>query len=260
MPAKVTVQSGISAGTTHWIERPVVRIGSDPQSDVCLPSADVAAHALTLEYRDGGYRVYNRCRNNVFIGMQAVQPGQALAWSDTDILHLSDDIELVLDLDEDPSPQPMRRTASVQESEEDISGNELDRNIAEGLRAEAEPVRADNSRFFTQLVVTILCFAGCAVLLGREAIKGKDAGSQKAPAFIEVVRHANSSGISVGLIQRLQFAESAAIRGNLKSARQRYGSLRDDLLPLQKLFAADGRESELAIIDFVNYRLGRLER
>ena len=49
MPAGIRVDSGISVGTTHWIERAVLRIGSDPQCDICLPSTELDAHALTLE-------------------------------------------------------------------------------------------------------------------------------------------------------------------------------------------------------------------
>ncbi len=261
MPAKVTVQSGISAGTTHWIERPVVRIGSDPQSDVCLPSADVAAHALTLEYRDGQYRVYNRSRSKVFVGMQAVEPGQARAWSDMDILQLNDDIELVLDVDDDPTPMPMRRSVEHESEDADVPRDDSYHGARDDLHIDSEPAKSDSSKFLMQLAVTILCFAGCAALLAREAIKGQDGGTlKKAPVFANVVRDANSSNTSPALVQRLQFAESAAIRGNKVSARKLYGALRDDLVPLQAGFSSKARTSELSILDYVEHRLGQLER
>ncbi|MEM7315246.1 MAG: FHA domain-containing protein, partial [Planctomycetota bacterium] len=80
MPAKITVQSGIAAGASHWIQQRVVRIGSDPTAEVCLPSANVPGHALTLEYKDGNYRVYNRCRDNVYVGTRVVEPNRVATW------------------------------------------------------------------------------------------------------------------------------------------------------------------------------------
>jgi len=78
MSAEIIVQSGISAGTRYWIERPVIRIGSDPQADVCLPSSRIAPHALTVEFRDGNYRVHARDRSaSVQVNGQLVEPGSA---------------------------------------------------------------------------------------------------------------------------------------------------------------------------------------
>jgi len=80
MPASVRVESGISAGTKYWIDRAVLRVGSDPQCDICLPSAELAPHALTLEFRDGNYRAYNRSSSPVSVGGSLVQPGASAVW------------------------------------------------------------------------------------------------------------------------------------------------------------------------------------
>ena len=53
MSAGIRVDSGVSAGTKYWIDRAVLRIGSDPQCDICLPSTELEPHAVTLEFRDG---------------------------------------------------------------------------------------------------------------------------------------------------------------------------------------------------------------
>ena len=60
MSASVRIESGIAAGTNYWIDRPVLRMGSDPQCEISLPSAELSPHALTLEFRGGVYRAYNR--------------------------------------------------------------------------------------------------------------------------------------------------------------------------------------------------------
>ena len=257
MPAKVTIQSGISAGTSHWIEKPVARIGSDPQSDVCLPSADVPAHALTLEFRDGHFRIYNRCNSNVLVGSQVLEPGKATIWPASETLLLNADNALTLELDADPTPMSMA-SASVPEydavEEEDYSA-EPELNYDEV----ANQPPADNSKFMLQLAVTVMCVLGCVALLAREALKDSSSDRRKAPSFTRVVRDAADAKTAPELIQRLQYAESAAIRGNRKTARNRFGQLRDDLVPLRENFVADKRDPELAILDFVEYRLGQLE-
>lgn len=257
MPAKVTVQSGVSAGTSHWIEQAVVRIGSDPRADVCLPSADVPSHALTLEYREGVYRVYNRCRANIFIGTRVVEPSKSLPWPDTDILQLNDEIELVLDLDDDPSPVPMRTAPEPDWDEQALQqpGEATAMDVAHGDER-ADAASADGSKFMLQMAVIVLCLLGCIVLLARESLKDADGQRRQPPSFAAVIRNAIASETSPELIQRLQYAESAAIRGNHHSARARFGALRDDLVPQQELFVATRRQPELAILDFVEYRLG----
>ena len=255
MPAKVIVQSGISAGAAHWIERPVLRVGSATQSDICLPSADVASHALTLEYREGVYRVYNRSQIDVLVGGKVITAGQVSVWNHGESVQLND-IELVLDVEVDPSPQPMQladpHSGLDAELQEAAAGN----SDIELLR-QASRVPKKQSRLL-EVVVIAVCVLGCIALLARERIK-EDARPMR-PSFNSVVRNAIASkGTSPQLVQRLQFAESAVIRGNKKSARERFGALRDDLLPQKDVFAERHRDPELAILDFVEYRLGQLD-
>ena len=96
MSAKIRIESGISAGTNYWVDRPVLRIGSDPQCEICLPSAELSPHALTLEFRGGTYRAYNRGTSAVTIGNATVQPGGVGAWAEDETAHLPGDLRLVL--------------------------------------------------------------------------------------------------------------------------------------------------------------------
>ncbi len=263
MPAKITVQSGISAGTSHWIEQRVVRIGSDPAAEVCLPSASVPAHALTLEFRDGNYRVYNRCRRNVFVGTHVVAPDKAATWADTDILQLGDEIELVLDVDEDPTPTTQRAFAAEQMSagmDEDADGEWTQQHAA----ADNPPIsgsssKTTSSKTWIQLAVTACCILGCVLLVAREQLKGV-APMRNRPSFATVVGDAlNSPTTSRELIGRLQFAESAFVRGDGPAAIARFGRLRDDLLLQKDEFVMNERGPELAVMDFVEYRLSQLD-
>src|SRR6478735_2232309 len=110
MSAKIRIESGISAGTSYWIDRPVLRIGSDPQCEFCLPSAELSPHTLTLEFRGGAYRVYNRGTSAVSIGRAVVQPGGAAAWEEGDTAQLPGGLQLVLEVDGDPRPSPRQET------------------------------------------------------------------------------------------------------------------------------------------------------
>ena len=254
MPAKLTIQSGISAGASHWIERPVIRVGSHPQSDVCLPSADVPSQALTVEFRDGRYRVYNRCERDILIGSQPVAPGSVADWPDTDILQLTNEVSLVLDVDDDPTPMPMKIAA-------DYAYDEDEPNIEQQFDADSTDAAAsaDRSKTLLQIAVIAMCLLGAVGLLARRSMR--TATEQRdPPSFAKVVRDAIASDTtSSDLIQRLQYAESATVRGNKTTARERYGSLRDDLVPQKDTLVAGNREPELAILDFVEYRLGQLE-
>src|SRR5262245_4069268 len=99
MSAIIHVQSGIAAGTNYWIDRPVLRIGSDPQCEICVPSAELAAHALTLEYRTGTYRVYNRGAEPISVGATSVARGSATEWRDGQTAILAGDLHLQLEFD-----------------------------------------------------------------------------------------------------------------------------------------------------------------
>jgi len=256
MPAKIVVQSGISAGAAHWIEKAVVRVGSAPRSEICIPSATVQQHALTVEFRDGSYRVYNRTPANIAVGSQVVLPGKAVVWHDSIALQLNDEIQLLLECDADPTPVPMRAAEPFAAMNDAEFTADPEPEIA-AVPQETSP--KDNSSFMLQLAVTVLCILGCIGLLARESMKGQTADRREPPSFAAVVRNANETTTASELVQRLQYAEAAVVRGNRKSARTRFGKLRDDLIPLKEQFVANERTAELAILDFVEYRLGQLE-
>ena len=106
MSASIRIESGIAAGTNYWIDRPVLRIGSDPQCDICLPTAELAPHALTLEFRGGNYRVYNRGTSPVTVGRSTLQAGANGLWNDGDSIVLPGNLQLRLAVDGDPRPSP----------------------------------------------------------------------------------------------------------------------------------------------------------
>lgn len=225
MSARITIQSGIAAGTSHRIAGRVARVGSAPQSDICLPTSDIPEHALTLEFRDDGCLVYNRCRDRIYIGAQIVEPDNVVEWPETDILQLGHDIELLLDWDDTETDEPYAHY------EEDGEGD-----LVEGPFPESEAAAIKNpangskgAKTAMQLGVTILCLIGCVLLLIRD--QNRNASPDVGPTFSEVITTSMAnSEISRELVQRLQHAEAQRVRGRKKVARTEFQSIRDDLI------------------------------
>ncbi|MFK7821549.1 MAG: hypothetical protein AB8G99_22735 [Planctomycetaceae bacterium] len=253
MSARITIQSGIAAGTSHRIERKVARVGSDPQSDICLPTANVPAHALTLEFREEECRVYNRCRDSVYIGARVVGPDEAGSWPETDILQLGEDIELLLDFEDEGSAayHPMH----------DVDFDEPDSSTNEALPATADRSNASSSsgaKTVVQLGVTVLCLVGCALLLVRDA--NRKAPKTAAPNFAAIVTSGlENPKISNELIHRVQHAEQQRIRGQEETARSEFVSIRNDLMSGQPNDANSSAADLDQLTDFVQARLSDLE-
>ncbi len=107
MSARIEVSAGPQAGTVHWITRPVLRLGCDPQMD--LPLDGVAGHAVTLQFRGGQYLVFRRDESCVQLGGAAVDDGQPRPWRDGEVLQLGDHARLRLKIEGEPAPAPAPR-------------------------------------------------------------------------------------------------------------------------------------------------------
>lgn len=273
MGARIIVQSGISAGSTHWMESSVVRLGSEPSADVCIPSSLLDPHALTIEYRDGEYRVYNRGSHQVFLGGRVLGSRQSSTWQDTDILELPDDVSLALDLDEDASPGPRPQLIDYAAFEEEPM---IDSSVSEDEPGEprtivhtdsSQPGGAGFQAVAIQLTITGICVLGCVLLLARHQLRREDQRDIPRPAFDLVVRKALASGNEIpgGLLNDLQLAEAARVRGNTKLARKRYRQISMALMqtePLNAGAAGQGDSVEptpwLEVNHLVEYRLSQL--
>lgn len=251
MFARITIQSGIAAGTSHVIQGRVARVGSDPDTDVCLPTADIPSHALTLEFRDEGCRVYNRCRNNVLIGSQLVQPDQIAAWSETDVLQLGNDTELLLDYEEETDTD--EEIQDVPQWEQDPDNIETGEDPDQQDAGQAMKGNKGFASTVFQLVVTAVCLAGCVLLLVRD--QNLKAGPDSGPGFTEIISTALvDTSVSPILVQRIQYAEAQRIRGRKEFAQKEFQSIRNDL-PGSELVNQNGSRSQTQILRFLQTRL-----
>lgn len=253
MPARITIQSGIAAGTSHQINHRVARVGSDPQSDVCLPTSDIPGHALTLEFRGESCLVYNRCRNRVYVGAQVVEPDQSAHWPETDILQMGQDIELLLDYEDASAPQVFDdyEDELQEDSSADASNGGLETHLDHAAAAKKE---FNTAKMVVQLCVTALCLVGCVLLLLRD--QNRKSVSVAGPRFTEVVSASlDNPTVSRKMIQRIQHAEAQRIRGRSKDSRKAFQFIRDDLIAESQTSNSDSENPNSQLLRFVQGRL-----
>lgn len=256
MPASIRVESGISAGTSFWIDRPVLRIGSDPQCEISLPMSDLAPHALTLEFRDGSYRAYNRSSTPVTVGNTLVQPGAIGIWGEDQAAQLAGGLRLVLEVDSDPRPCPRPEVRIDEEFSQVASAGQPE---AAGPSVGGGEKKKSSSTLM-QLGVIGMCILAMAAFLTMGP--GEDPVAAQRPTFdgiVEVSLKKDKADPARVLLPRLQYAQSALIRGNTKQARTQFLKLRDQLVRQIDSLPADGREDSQRMLDYVEYRLGQLQ-
>lgn len=229
MSARIIVQSGISAGTSHWIERSVIRIGSDPTMDLTIPTSELASHAMTLEFREGVYRVHNRSDKAIHLGGQTIESGSAERWFDTDLIEIPGAVTLALDLGDDPSPSPKpsdRATAPWHGAA--VPPEKAGQNESAPRR---DAGQQESSSLLLQLGVIIGCVVISTLLLTKDRWMGTSEEAKSLPSFTQVVQRARQQpSFDEPLLQRFQFAEAAMIRRHEDVARTYFSRVRSQLL------------------------------
>lgn len=79
------------------LTRETVRIGSDPSCEIVIAHPEMPPHAATLEQRSGGFVLYNNNPYEVFVGEQAVPPGERTVWKEGAWLQITLSIGLTVD-------------------------------------------------------------------------------------------------------------------------------------------------------------------
>lgn len=224
MSAHIRVESGISAGTSYWIDKPVLRVGSDPQCEICLPSADLAAHALTVEFRDGRYRTYNRGTSAVVVGSTTVPPGGVADLPADQSVQLPGDLRLVLQVNGDPRPCP-RPSNSNRDDDSDFEIEDVSPDVADADATAKKP-----SKTVMQLAIIGFCVLGGAAFLAMPESEAA-VETQEIPTFEMLVDESLAIGAPArDRLQRLQHAESALVRGHYDLAKARFSTLRTQLV------------------------------
>ena len=254
MSATIRIESGISAGTSFWIDRAVLRVGSDPSCDLCLPSSGIDPHALTLEYRAGEYHVYNRTEDEVVLGASSLSAGQRASWRVDECLVLGGEVKLLLEIDGDPAPSPSPSASDDVHPSNDALDAEPERSAPA-----SEKTSPDKSSSMVQLGVIGVCLLCCVMFVSVGG--GAESASVAIPKFEEIVAASLEDDVadqSRRVVRRLQLAQAALVRGRRDVARQRFAELRDQLL-LARPDQATDRPLESQSLAYVEYRLGQLQ-
>jgi hypothetical protein len=256
MSATIRIESGIAAGTNYWIDRPVLRVGSDPQCEICLPTADLAPHALTVEFRGGAYRAYNRGSAPISLGATTIQPGAAGVWGDGDLASLPGDQRLMLSINGDPSPSPRPETAL-----DDGFDNDVSTAVGDTPALTPEEIEKAKSKSLMQMGIIGICVLGMGgLLMMNKMLGGTGAPAPNRPSFNKIVTDSLTKDAAIReLVQKLQYAQSFIVRGDAENARVQFGELRDQLLRhMDSLSTADRKDAEV-IRDYVDGKLGDLQ-
>ena len=233
----------------------MLRVGSDPQCEICLPTADLAPHALTLEFRSGTYRAYNRGSTPITLGSTTLQPGAAGVWNDGDALTLPGDLRLVLAFDGDPRPCPRPETRMDDGFDDDGSTTAGEAPIA----MTPEAAKKAKSKSLMQLAVIGVCVVATGGLLMLNS-GGTEAPSQNRPSFDAIVTSSLKKDDTIRtLVQKLQFAQSFVVRGNNERAKLCFTELRDQLMRQMDSLPPADREDAQKIRDYVEMQLGQLQ-
>ncbi len=257
MSATIRIESGIAAGTNYWIDRPVLRVGSDPGCEICLPTADLPPHALTLEFRGGVYRAYNRGGSPISLGRTTLQTGAVAVWDDGDMLILPGGQQLVLAIDGDPrpAPRPEAQTDTGYGYEPDIAAGEP----AAILTPEA--AKKAHTKSLIQMAIIGLCVVGMGGLLLLNNMSGS-AGVPAAnrPTFNDIVVKSLDQDETVRtFVQKMQFAQSFIVRGHYDFAKLCFAELRDQLIRQTPSMPEADRKFADAIREYSETQLGQLQ-
>lgn len=260
MPATIRIESGIAAGTNYWIDRPVLRVGSDPGCEICLPTADLAPHALTLEFRGGVYRAYNRGSSPIRVGATNLPAGGSGVWNDGDTVALGGGQQLVLAIDGDPRPAP-QPDAGASDGYSDAPPIMADGSDGSTPATTATATKKAGSSSTMQLAVIGLCVLGIGGLLLLNQMGGLDAApAANRPTFSQIVTDSlKKDDVIRTFVQKLQVAESFIVRGNPDIAKTDFANLRDQIMGrMESLSEADKKDAD-AIRQYAEFRLGQLQ-
>jgi hypothetical protein len=265
MSAKLVVVAGKQPGQEYWIESEVLRIGSEPPCEIRLPDPGVPAHAATLEFRDDGYKVYNRSAGPLSLDSQLLAPrAPAAAWSAGKDLYLSDELALRLVIDGDPTPakRVAPRAAAALEEAAELEGEPT------AVSAEQEAKKKQTTQLVAILAVAVVVMVGL-VVLSRSSEDEKKAevvpvGKQMADVVKKLREDKSATAAdSEHYCNVLQTARLAELRGDKKLARDQYQRLYDWLRKAQDSQQADSKVGKLSpaheeLFNFVKARLQAL--
>jgi len=233
MAATILVEAGAGAGREFPVEEEVFRVGSGPGCRLRLPDG-VEAHAATVEYRNGGYVVYNKGTRPMQVEGRPVAALGFAAWAAGQRLQLAPGVVLRLRVEGDPAPAKFVKHAF---RTADLGTDVAPEDVAQ---AKTAPKKASKA---LQWAVIGLCAVGIPILLwlnlNQDADPNPGAGQKEFAALVTELR-AKEPEAQAGpdaLWSLLESARAAELRGESGAAERQYSRI---LIILRQRRSDDG--------------------
>lgn len=240
MSAKIIAQTPGSATIEYWLNDDVIRIGGSPDCDLALTG--LADHAITLQERGGRHFAFNRSPATFYVDGQSIAPGQSGEWNYGSELRFDNGTQLLLQ--------------SAEEAQLHSPTLWSDGEVREPAPDQAD----DNKDKLTKIAV--VAFAGIAVL--AVILGGSGSGSRNTTAVYEQLirdrmwEHSDSDRTARQVLDALQRARIAELRGDLKTAEAKYVEAKDVLWTAKDSGAESFLDVDQRTLDFVTNRLLRM--
>lgn len=204
----------------YRVTKNVIRIGSDPRSDIKFAESLVSRHAVTIEQRDDELIIHNKAGYQLLLGEEPIPPEYHITWHDQGRLRLNDKLELLL------LKNPQRKNKSI----ESDSHDQLQPDQESDDNAESK------SRLRVIVLSSLIAILAIPALL-MDGPSGNPKARQQAEQLEKLLTSANNAVINDPLkpriAEQLQRASRREFRDNIKSAesltqmRNLIDSLRD---------------------------------
>lgn len=242
MSAQVFAEQNGSQSGDYWIDRNVFRVGSASDCEFQIPSLPV--HALTVQFSNGSYRVFNRTNSPVKIGDQQLMPMQPTIWSPSTPITLGNTIlRLIVEGDSSPSRKPVR-----------VFSNEERQASTKKTTTKTKKKRGLDMVLSCIAIVAFAVFTA-TFYLGKS--KGVDSTELFETLVVKLTEEESANRRAKMIRESLQEARMLSLRGDQEDAKLIYGNIRNLLLNDRQKSAEDLTPGEVFAYKFIRFELQR---
>jgi hypothetical protein len=246
MSIRIVIQGATAPIPDYVMIADVIRVGSDPSCDLCIPHID--PHALTVQHKPGRCVAFNRGSAPIRIGEQAILPGRSAAWAYGQELQLGPRTILRMETAEVPSPTRLKRTRP------------------EGKRASEPAGPAKEKKRNRPYAILGGCLLVGFLILGQSSpnkgLSVAAAGREFDAVIDELQRSIDRSPATSSEVARvrniLQEARIDDVRGNSKRAMTNYAKVQRLVLTLHRDEHPLSTALEERLTGFIKFRVERL--
>lgn len=188
----------------YRLTKNVIRIGSDPRSDIKFTESLISRHAVTIEQREDEILIHNKAGYQLLLDEEPIPANHHITWHDHGRLILNDNLEMIL------LKNPQKRSRSIESHRDGYS--EVDPTIGD---------KSESKSHFRIAVFSSLIVLFAIPTLMMDGPNGRLKDRQEAEKLEKLLIAANNGGIKDPLkpriAQQLQLASRREFRENANS-------------------------------------------